>query len=257
LLTIDKNIDLLEKLKTVTEKHKKDVFSNNIKIKNENEKLKSISVRVKDLKLKIEEKAKTELGIDIDGLRANFDKKVSEYSTVKSNISKKNEDIKINSLLVDILSDNGVKSYFMDKMLPWLNFKINEYLEMFDFTARITINASLVEKIETLSGVSRERSYFSFSGGERKIIDVSVWLAFIDSVKMFLNWNSNLLFIDELFDEGTDSETIEKILISLRQMCNDKKMHISIISHKNPEVVFDGKYLARKVNGFSKIEKMN
>lgn len=218
--------------------------------------LKSLSQRIKDLKLKIEGKAKVDLGIDIDSYRKEFDSKIVAYTKVKTDIATKSEDIKVDAMLVEILSDTGVKSFFMDKLLPVLNFKINEYLEKFEFPIRITINSTLGEKIETLSGSAKDRSYNSFSGGERKMMDVSVWLAFIDSVKLFLNWNSNLLFIDELFDEGTDLETLEKILFALRSMSSDNNMHISIISHKNPDVRFDGKYLATKSNGFSSLEVM-
>lgn len=226
------------------------------KMKTEMELLKVCSSRVKELERKVNEKTKGETVVDVQSIRDSFDRKVEEYSKVKGSIAFKQEEIKVDNLLTDILSDNGVKAYFMEKMLPWLNYKINEYLDRFDFTARITINSTLSETIETLSGITKERSYHSFSGGERKIIDVSVWLAFIDSVKMFLNWNANLLFIDELFDEGTDGETIEKIIGALRLMVNDKKMHITLISHKNPDVRFDGKYLARKIGGFSKLETM-
>ena len=158
--------------------------------------IKSYSQRIKDLKSRIEEKAKVELNIDIDSYRKAFDSKIVEYSKVKSDISTKSDEIKVDTLLVDILSDKGVKAFFMDKLLPVLNFKINEYLDKFEFPIRITINSTLTEKIETLSGVAKDRSYNSFSGGERKMMDVSVWLAFTESVKLFLNWNSNLLFIN-------------------------------------------------------------
>lgn len=256
LNSLDKEIEVFEGLLARESELNNEIVKDDAQLRILNEQLKGYSRRSKELGSLIESKAKKELGVDIEEMRRNFDRKVSDYTTVKKTIAFKQEDVRIDDILVDILSDNGVKTYFMNKMLPWLNYKVNEYLDRFDFPAKITINSNLGEKIETLSGITRERSYGTFSGGERKIIDVSIWLAFIDSVKTFLNWNSNLLFVDELFDEGTDSETIEKIVHSLRNMSNEKNMHITIISHKNPEVRFDGKFHARKIGGFSNLEEM-
>lgn len=225
-------------------------------IRTYSEKIKDCSYRIKDIEKQIEKKNETSSKIDVESLKNSFNNKVTEYKNLKSKISDNNEDLVVGNALTEILSDTGVKAYFMEKMLPWLNYKINEYLDRFDFSIRITINASLTEVIETISGNTRQRSYHSFSGGERKIIDVSIWLSFIDCVKMFLNWNANLLFIDELFDEGTDSETIEKIINSLGVMTTDKNMNITLISHKNPDVKFDGKFLARKIDKFSKLEEI-
>lgn len=221
-----------------------------------NEKLKDCSNRIKDIEKQIEKKKNISTKVDVESLKKSFNNKIEEYKNLKTKISDNNEDMVVGNALSEILSDTGVKAYFMEKMLPWLNYKINEYLDRFDFSIRITINSSLNEVIETITGNTRQRSYYSFSGGERKIIDVSIWLSFIDCVKMFLNWNANLLFIDELFDEGTDSETIEKIINSLGVMTTDKNMNITLISHKNPDVKFDGKFLARKIDKFSKLEEI-
>ena len=39
-------------------------------------------------------------------------------------------------------------------------------------------------------------------------------------------------------------------------MTTDKNMNITLISHKNPDVKFDGKFLARKIDKFSKLEEL-
>ena len=253
LLEIKKEFEIKKRELETINYSIKDIEYNN---KNLFEKIKECSYRIKDFEKQIEKKSEKTQKVDVESLKKSFENKVEEYKNLKTKISDNNEEIVIGNALADILSDTGVKAYFMDKMLPWLNYKVNEYLDRFDFSVRITINSSLNEVIETISGNTRQRSYHSFSGGERKIIDVSIWLSFIDCVKMFLNWNANLLFIDELFDEGTDSETIEKIINSLGTMTTDKNMNITLISHKNPDVKFDGKFLARKIDKFSKLEEL-
>lgn len=253
LLEIKKEFEIKKRELETINYSIKDLEYNN---KNLFEKIKECSYRIKDFEKQIEKKSEKTQKVDVESLKKSFENKVEEYKNLKTKISDNNEEIVIGNALADILSDTGVKAYFMDKMLPWLNYKVNEYLDRFDFSVRITINSSLNEVIETISGNTRQRSYHSFSGGERKIIDVSIWLSFIDCVKMFLNWNANLLFIDELFDEGTDSETIEKIINSLGIMTTDKNMNITLISHKNPDVKFDGKFLARKIDKFSKLEEL-
>ena len=70
-----------------------------------------------------------------------------------------------------------------------IKFEINEFLE---------------DKIFCLDSRGQEISYFSNSEGEKKRIDISIMLAFIDITKMICNWDCSLLIMDEIFDSKLD-----------------------------------------------------
>ena len=252
---IDEGFDILKKKRKSVEDLKAMYLRQKTEIETKNLELKGYSSQVARLKGSISLKEASKLEINVDVLRSELSGLEGACRATETDIIGKQETIEIDKVLVGILSDKGVKTFFMDNLLPVLNSKINSYLESFEFPVRVTINPDMSTVIETLEGRVRERPYGLFSGGERKMIDVSVWLAFIDSVKLFMNWNCNVLFIDELFDDGTDLETLEKILYKLRDMTKVENTHISIISHKNPDVKFDIKRCARKICRFSVLEE--
>ena len=56
------------------------------------------------------------------------------------------EDLFIQNYMNTILSDGGVKTHFMSKLLPLLNSKINSLMETFDLPFNLTFNELLEEK---------------------------------------------------------------------------------------------------------------
>ena len=94
-----------------------------------------------------------------------------------------------------------------------------------------------------------------FSEGEKKRVDVSILLSFIETTKAISNWDSNIIIFDELFDSATDTEGLDKIINTIRSMTFDKKgKSIYIISHRPmDDGIFISKIECKKVSGFSKI----
>ena len=151
-----------------------------------------------------------------------------------------------------MLGDEGIKTYFFAKLIPILNQKVNEYLDLFELPVTIVFDEYMTETINTLK--DKNVSYMSFSEGEKKRIDIAILLSFIETTKKISNWGCNLIIFDELLDNSTDSDGLDKIFDAIKEMLyHDTELCIYIISHRELSIDFDGKYLIQKTGGFSNL----
>lgn len=142
------------------------------------------------------------------------------------------EKILIDTQLIKILGDDGIKSYFFKKLIKVLNKSVNEYLAKFELkNTTIEFDETMAE---TMTTNLVPRTYSSYSSGERTRIDMSILLAFFDISRQISNWSCNLLFIDELLDSGVDTAGIVCFINTLNDMIklNTKKLCIYMVSHK-------------------------
>jgi ABC-type Na+ transport system ATPase subunit NatA len=156
-----------------------------------------------------------------------------------------------------MLDDNGIKSYFFKRLIPILNKKINEYLELFELPVKISFNEFMEEKISMQLSSDLDISYMSFSEGEKKRIDIAILLSFIETTKILSNWNCNVIMFDEVLDNATDSEGLDKLLSSIKDLTTrDSKLCSYIISHRDADSdLYDRKVTIKKVAGFSKLQE--
>lgn len=224
------------------------------KINKNNSKIGDSKLTLNHKKEQLEEATERKQTIDIKGFESEFNTKKEEYTSLFKKNKIVSSDILVNDVVHNVLSENGIKAHFFRKLLPILNDKINEYLGKFDLPIRIEFNELMDEKITTLSGRT-ELPYMGFSEGEKKRIDVSILLSFIETTKAISNWDSNIIIFDELFDSATDTEGLDKIIHTIRSMTFDNKnKSIYIISHRPiDDGIFVSKIECKKVNGFSKI----
>ncbi len=130
-----------------------------------------------------------------------------------------------------IVSDEGVKNIIIKKMIKMLNGRLNYYLKRLDANCTCQFNEYFDETIVNNRG--RECSYFNFSGGERKRIDLAMLFTFMDIRRMQSNISINIRLYDELLDTSLDSIGIEKVLDVLKDRSINNNEAIYIISHKN------------------------
>lgn len=151
------------------------------------------------------------------------------------NIAEVEHKITIDTKIIDILGDEGLRMFFFKKLLPILNSRINYYLKKFELSATLELDPSMNETIMT---GRFEQSYNNFSGGEKARIDMAILLSFFDISKMISNWSCSLLFVDEVMDGGVDNNGIEQFLGTFYSLVTeqDKNIGIYIISHKLSDV---------------------
>lgn len=174
---------------------------------------------------------------------ASVDSYVEKLNALRAQSEELNKDIDlltekilIDTQLIKILGDDGIKSYFFKKLIKILNKSVNEYLNKFELkNTTIEFDETMAE---TMTTNLVPRTYSSYSSGERTRIDMSILLAFFDISRQISNWSCNLLFIDELLDQNIDQSGIEQFVSTLYNLIqlNKKKLGIYIISHKLSEL---------------------
>ena len=227
-------------------------------IKKYNEQIKWLKEEIKNNIERENEIKLRKFDVDLNSLQKEFDKKSDEYLEVFNKNEEKVKELHNYEVVSTILSDNGIKAYFFRKIIPILNSKINEYLKKSGLSIKFEINEFLEDKIFCLDSRGQEISYFSNSEGEKKRIDISIMLAFIDITKMICNWDCSLLIMDEIFDSKLDEDGLDFIILSIKNLIsNNNKLKVFVISHilKDFEV-FDRHYRVSKASGFSRIEQV-
>ena len=153
-------------------------------------------------------------------------------------------------ILSNILNDKGIKTKVIRKYLPVINKHVNMYLKDMDFFVNFQLDENFNETIK-----SRHRddfSYYSFSEGEKRRIDISLLLTWRDIAAMRNSVNVNLLILDEVFDASLDQAGVDDLMKLFNVL---KKTNLFVISHKLD--VLDDKFPAKitveKVNNFSQM----
>lgn len=130
-----------------------------------------------------------------------------------------------------IVSDEGVKNSIVKKMLKMLNGRLNYYLKQLDANCSCKFNEYFDETI--INNRGRECSYFNFSGGERKRIDLAMLFTFMDIRRLQSNISVNFGIYDELLDTSLDAKGIECTLNILKERVLNNNEAIYVISHKS------------------------
>ena len=262
-----KEIDNEIKTKTVNKKTEEDIIAETEKITRLKEKaikqIESQQNKLHILKIKLDNnnnmKKSAEnrtFSVDLKEFKKDVDKKRKTYELLKEDVDAIQYDLDVNNLMSDVISENGVKSHFMKKLLPLLNTKIAKYLEDFEMPFIMTFDELLNESIISISTKGGDINYYSCSEGEKQKLNLSILLSFIDIIKSISNWSCNIMFFDELLDSAVDPNSLVLILQTIKKMTVENKMATYIISHRAYDGgIFDKVIEIEKKNNFSFIKE--
>ena len=172
--------------------------------------------------------------------------------TLNKSIGDLSKQLKILDLAKFITSEEGVKSFIVKKLLKLLNDKLSYYLRKHDANALCAFDEYFEEQI--YNEKKQPCSYYNFSGGERKRIDLSMLFTFRDIRRLQSTVTMNLSMYDELLDSSLDQKGIDCVLEILKQHVDDYGEAIYVISHKSEavkHVTGDIIYL-EKMNGITR-----
>ena len=130
-----------------------------------------------------------------------------------------------------VVSEEGVKSFIVKKILSLLNNQLAMYLNKLDAPCKCIFNEYFEEVMTDNKG--KKCSYHNFSGGERKRIDLAMLFTFQDIRRLQGDVMINLNMYDELLDSSLDGKGIEHILLILKERVRKHNEAIYIITH-NP-----------------------
>lgn len=209
-------------------------------------------------------------------------KKLTEYSVMKSNLAKNISDCKqriqdtkqlINTLNADILYNNNViedtelriqvvnkfntivtrdfRGYLLQSVIEFINRKAKEY-------AKDIFETDLIEFVLDGNNISisyNSKQYEALSGGERQKVDLIIQFSIRDMLCQYTNFSTNILALDEIFDNLDDLGS-QKILDLISTKLSDISS-VFIISHHGNElnIPCDNELIVIKdMNGVSSIK---
>ncbi len=139
-----------------------------------------------------------------------------------------------------IVSEEGVKSYIVRKILQLFNNKIMYYLQKMDANCCCIFNEYFEEEIVDEKG--KMCSYFNFSGAERKNIDLACLFAFMDIRRLQGNVAYNFSVYDELLDSSLDERGVDLVLELLRSRVEQYNECAMVISHRKESTSIGSHY---------------
>jgi DNA repair exonuclease SbcCD ATPase subunit len=141
--------------------------------------------------------------------------------------------------------DSFIRKKIIDQNLAYLNNRLTYYLDKMGLPHTVMFQNDLTVEITQLG---QDLDFDNLSRGERNRLILGLSWAFRD-VWESLYQNINLLFIDELIDNGLDASGVENALSVLKKMARERKKNIYLISHKDE--------LIGRVNNVLKVIKEN
>ena len=124
--------------------------------------------------------------------------------------------------------DSFIRKKIIDQNLSYLNHRLAHYLTEIGLPHLVKFKSDLEVEI-TMYG--KEFDFDNLSRGERTRLILSLSWSFRDVFES-MNNKINLLFVDELLDNGLDSSGVEASLAILKQMSREKR-NIFLISHRD------------------------
>jgi DNA repair exonuclease SbcCD ATPase subunit len=125
--------------------------------------------------------------------------------------------------------DSFVRKKIIDQNLSYLNSRLTHYLDRIGLPHTVKFQNDLSVSIEEYG---RELDFDNLSRGERTRLILGMCWAFRD-VWESLYQPINLLFIDELMDNGLDTQGVESGLALLKKMSRERHKSIWLVSHRD------------------------
>jgi DNA repair exonuclease SbcCD ATPase subunit len=194
--------------------------------------LEQLNIRLQELK----EELKTLLD-EIDPIEELFKNIKIEIEKTEKSLQNVQKEMSILDTVKFVVSEEGVKTFIIKKLLHLLNAKLNHYLQMLEAPCTCNFNETFEETL--INDRGKESSYFNFSGGERKRIDLAVLFMFQDILRNQTGSTFSLSMYDELFDSALDAKGVNKILDILRERVENYQECVYIVSHNKETLKAD------------------
>ena len=185
-------------------------------------------------KKELQEVTEKETNLEIKELNNKLKIKTKEVNELEQTSNNIHSDLEILEIVKYILSEEGVKSFIVKKILDVLNKRLLYYLQKMDANCICRFNEYFEEEI--VNEKNEECSYFNFSGAERKNIDLAILFTFIDMRRLQGDVAYNLLMFDELLDSSLDEKGVELVLNIIKERIDQHKESIYVISHRKESV---------------------
>jgi len=141
--------------------------------------------------------------------------------------------------------DSFIRKKIIDQNLAYLNNRLTYYLDKMGLPHTVIFQNDLSVEITQLG---QELDFFNLSRGEMTRVTLGLSFAFRDVYESLYS-SINLIFIDELVDNGLDTNGVENAIGIMKKFARERSKNVFLISHKDE--------LASRVNNILKVSKEN
>ena len=239
--SLNLQIESINKLKkdNINAQNKINEYISNVKNTNNNNKLaksyiNNLTTDLNKNKSDLKNIKNKETSVEIQDLNNKISVKFKEVQELEKNTNNIHQDLSVLEVVKYILSEEGVKSFIVKKILDVLNNRLLYYLQKMDANCVCRFNEYFEEEIVNEKG--EICSYFNFSGAERKNIDLAILFTFMDMRRLQGDVAYNLVMFDELLDSSLDEKGVELVINIINERIDTYKESIYIISHRKESV---------------------
>jgi DNA repair exonuclease SbcCD ATPase subunit len=189
-----------------------------------------------------------------DDLENSIKKDEEELLALGQVLDTLNIDLNHKNVVISALEDKGIKANIIDMYIPFLNERINYYLDKLNLFLYFEMDKNFDEVLK--KDYRLECSYENLSIGQRKRVDLSIMFAFRDIAKAKNYASFNVLFLDDMLDH-IDDDGIENIFDFIK---NDHQDIITIVIDHNfnkYQGFFDKVLTFTMKNNFTHLESEN
>ena len=224
------------------------MFSKTIRTYNQN--IKDISNTISNLKIQKSNLEYRILDINskIKNYTAEIDKAKNDNNILANEIS--NLDIRLDIIAkFEIALKRDFRGILLSNIINYIDQKAKEYSNIVFGTDKLEFK--LDGNNISISYCGKE--YESLSGGEKARVDLIVQFAIRDMLCKYLNFSSNILVIDEIFD-GLDKFSCQKVIDLIAKKLNDVSSIYVVSHHSDIAIPMDHEiFVVKNRNGISEI----
>lgn len=216
----------------------------------------------------LEELDKNDPYASYDNLMKKYQDKIeldnSEVQTLRDSAQEVEDEKTCLEFWKKAYSNQGIKSYILDDITPFLNRRVNKYLSKLasghievKFNTQTTLKSGEVREKFSIDITNHDggADYTANSGGEKKRIDIAINLALQDLVAARSNKSLNIAVYDEALDDNLDKFGVESVMSLLKEMATEKSS-IFVISHNTDiQSEFTNVITVVKKGGLSTLEE--
>ena len=181
-----------------------------------------------------------EIANEKDPFTDNINENRDRLKTLQDEIDGYKHKLEILDVIKFIVSEEGVKSYIVRKILQLFNSKLQYYLRRMDSNCCCIFYEYFEDEI--INEKNKTCSYHNFSGAEKKNIDLACLFAFMDIRRLQGSVAYNFSVYDELLDSSLDERGVDLVLSLLHERVEKYNECIIIISHRKESVKIGSHY---------------
>lgn len=199
---------------------------------------------------------KENLNDKLDDLKETINKHTVRLEDINKKILYNNSEITSLNQHIEVINKfntiikRDFRGYLLKGIIDYISKKSKEYSQIVFETDKIDFKLEGNDIDISYDG----KSYESLSGGEKQKVDLIVQFAIRDMLCRYLNFSSNILVLDEIFD-NLDSKGCQNILNLISAKLNDIQSIFIVTHHSDISIPSDDEiFVVKGIDNISRIQ---